>query len=264
MKKYVKIWYRCVRMCYISTMMYKFNYVVGAGLTIFNMAAELLFIWYVFYLADIKTIAGVDYIVFFFVYGLFELIRSVMRAGVMDNSYFVQEGVHSGELDEFLIKPVNFKFITSVRFFWPEQIMMGLVVLGFLVVLSAINGFFGWGWIELGQVIFIVISSLIIYFLFIWIVSLMAFYWDRFNQIKSIFWISGQASNYPRKIFPRLLQWAGMFVVPVFLVINPVFDVFTGSYGWENIINTGLYLVALFIAYQLVWKVGLRKYNSAN
>ena len=248
----------------MSTMAYKWNYLVGFGLNVIGSAADLLYIWYVFYVAGIELIAGIDYIKFFFVFGLFEFSRSIMRAMVMDNSYSVQEGIHSGELDEFIIKPVNFKFITSVRFFWPEQMLMGLAALVFLLVLGGMNGFFAWGILDFVWLFFIVASSVTVSFLFIWIVTLMAFYWDRFNQIKSIFWIMSGASYYPRKIYPGWMQWVGIYLVPIFVIINPMYDLFEGNYDWVNVLNATLYILVLWIVYQLLWRAGLRRYNSAN
>jgi len=245
-------------------MFYKFNYVVGAFLSMVNSAADLLYLWYVFQIAHIQLVAGVDYIKFFFVYGLFEFNRSVLSASVMDNSYTVQESVYNGELDEFLLKPVSTQFYSSIKYFWPEQLMIAVISLIFLSVLMVINGFFGWGWVQFVYLVFIVISSLTISFLFIWSVSLMAFFWDRFNQIKSIFWVMSRASYYPRDIYPRVIQLTGLYLIPFFMIINPAFDLLAGRYGIMNVANTVLFIIVWLLIYQMLWKAGLRKYNSAN
>jgi len=248
----------------MSTMAYKWNYLLGVGFGLANMATDLVYIWFLFYLAGGQVVAGVNYMTMFFAFGMMGVVRSIMNAGVSDNSYFVQSGIHTGELDEFLIKPVNFKFITSVRFFWLEQLLYGLASLIFVIVISWLNNWFGWSLQEAVWLLFIMVSSVVIYFLVIWIISLLAFYWDKFRQIKLIFWTSGEASYYPRKLYPPILQWIGVYLFPVFMIVNPIFDVFDGSYDWVKVINTILYIGVLFIIYQMVWKFGLRKYNSAN
>lgn len=73
-----------------------------------------------------------------------------------------------------------------------------------------------------------------------------------------------QFSRYPKSVYPHALQFFLSFIIPIFVVINPIYNVIDGSFDkWKLLEITSVTAVFTILAWT-VWLKGLKRYASAN
>lgn len=245
-------------------MAYRINLIFFVLSNLAYSISGILFVWYLFYSGRVNEIAGFTIYEFYFVMALGQIIQMIGWLLAGKSTWRLRQGIYLGGLDFYLTKPVNTIFLVSFSQFWIAQFGATLVSSLFLLTVSWPHLAINWTAEFIGKLIFILLISLLIYWLIFWLASLVWFFWPQFNSLRYVFDVTSDVSFYPRKVYPAFLNWFFTFIWPMFLVINPIFFWLEGKYDWTMMWRDGGILIIFILIYMIMWREGLKRYNSAN
>lgn len=263
MIKHLKILARFWRMGWMNILAYKQNALVGFVIYSHFLLIHLLLVEVVFNVSGINEILGFDKYQIMLVMVLAEAIWALMFVFIWGNVTRVTWDYHSGYLDYDLTKPVNHIFTMSLWRIHGIDLIHFVLYMLLAVYFYARSGMsFGWEkWLTFG---FIMLASLVVMYLMSWSIALITFFSERFTVLWEMFLNITEINNFPRQVYPRAMQSILIYLFPVFLIINPVYDLMAGEFGWSEVGRMVLMIGLLVTIYINMWKFGLRKYNSAN
>lgn len=223
----------------------------------------ILLIIAVFNVAGIDQLAGWNLWQIMLVMTMAEVVWAFMFTFIWDNVRMTTREFHTGRLDFDLTKPINIKFVMSCRRISPLNLihLLFYVFLGNYFISRAGLEFNSTDWIMFGLIIFF---SLIIIFLIAWNINLITFISERTNAIWEFFLNVTHINNYPKKIYPGAMRSFFVFILPIFLVANPLYDLMAGEMSWSDLDFIVLMMILMLMIYFNMWLIGLRKYTSAN
>jgi ABC-2 type transport system permease protein len=202
---------------------------------------------------DLLVLIGIH----FFISGLVGLvIRPSMEA--------LMEGIRLGTFDFTLTKPADAQLLASTRVFAPQaltDVLVGVGIIGYGVGRTGVG-------LDLVSVLLFVLTllaGLVTVYGFLLILSTMAFWFVRLDNILVIFQaLFGNAGRWPVGIFPGWMRPVLTFVVPIAFAVTVPAQALTGQ-----LTATGALLAvgvaALFlVASRAFWLVALRRYTGAS
>jgi ABC-2 type transport system permease protein len=184
-------------------------------------------------------------------------------AFVQKSSNAVREQVLKGDLDYFLIKPAPSWFLISFQDinFRVFVSIFGYLIFGLPWIVIAGNYHFDvWQWINIALIL---VFSFVLSFTVRWLVTLLSFFWDRFDA--GIFFIESleNVSYYPKSIYPESLQVIFIYFLPMALINAPIFQVIDGSWNISLLIEMIGVMVIFILLLKIMWGFSLKKYGSA-
>jgi ABC-2 type transport system permease protein len=106
-------------------------------------------------------------------------------------------------------------------------------------------------------------GSVIIYSFFL-ILTTLAFWWVRVENILVIFQSMYDAGRWPVSLYPGWLRYGLTFVVPVAFATTIPVEAFTNRLNWVTLLTAFVLAIALFIASRMFWKLGLKHYSGTS
>lgn len=261
MMRYPKLLLAFYKSSILTELEYRTNFLVNAAMSIFWL------IWGIFglriFFNHTETIGGWSYNEALIVVALFTLFYGVIGAVIQPNIQRLVEHIQKGTLDFVLLKPVDSLFMASMRnlVIWRLfDVLLGIIVI--IVALARLD----WS-ITLGSLLFFSLmmasAALIIYSLWVILITV-AFWFVKIDNITEIFHAAFEAGRYPVTAFPRWLQAALTFGIPVAFITTFPAASLVGRLPWRY----GLYSVLLGAGLLLVatrfWRFALRHYTSAS
>ncbi len=263
MQRYFKILWRIARMSLATSLMYKTDWILGVFTTFSYSGLQIFFIAMLFSSGGLTRIVGfsVWQMVLVFMFG--QIIYFFAFTFIFENVGLFRYKVMQGELDHFLLRPISPVFLLSFQKFGLVEasaiITYTLATLIYLFIRTDVL-FSETQWLTIG-VIFI--GSLVLMSCIYWIAGLIFFYWPNFL---AIWWMLNNISDvakYPRRIYPSAMQWFLIFFIPLFCMVNPLYDVMDGSFDFWRGLDIFLVITMFVLIYLMMWKDGLRRYSSA-
>ncbi len=171
--------------------------------------------------------------------------------------------IHFGQLDSYLLKPIDSQFLLT---FW---------LFGYATISRIIIAFL-FTWHMLGQLsvrltisqivagmLFAVCGIILLYSIWFIVITLTMWFTRLSNLTEFMFTITGTA-RYPSEMTRQLGSFMFLFFLPLTLIITVPAKVFLGRLEmWEIIFLPLLALVFLRIS-RIFWKFALRSYTSAS
>ncbi len=262
LKKHVQIYILFIKFSVMAQMEYRSNFIGNLAMETGYLFVKLSYM-VVVYRAGV-TINGLspDEILLFS--GTFIMLTGFYAGLYMINNFTFRSKILNGDLDVLLTKPVSLQFMATLR--QADLTLFGVdVIAGLLVVVVA--------WVRLGlpvtvatvggYTLFVGISCVVGYCLF-FLPQILSFWMMNTSAIAEItdsFW---DINSMPMGIYNDGIRFVGVFVLPVFVITNFPPLVALGKmpvpYGlWSLVLPFGL----LFLV-RVVWRKGLRRYNSAS
>jgi len=260
--KYLKILWRIFRMSTMQSLIYRADVVTGWIVNTIWLTGSVALIYFYFSIGGLTQIAGFTAADFYFVLLCAEIMWASAWAFVWTNSELFYRQIHNGELDSILIKPINPEFGLMFQCIWVDDLLK-MIVYSIGSVVLTIWFEIAVSWWQLGLIALIVMMSCVLMCIFIWISSLLCFFWERFDVLWRFLMNMGDASRMPRQIFPNWLQLVMFYVVPILVMINPVYAVLDNTFGWAQLGQLLLVMTLFSLIFLILWRAGLRKYNSA-
>jgi ABC-2 type transport system permease protein len=254
--------YRIFLAQYIKTLIeYRADFMIGIFSFIFTQFAGILFLYLVF--EQIPSFNGWEFNEILFIYGFFQIPRGIDHL-FTDNIWLIPNKVRQGEMDRYLVRPINEFFHLVAERFQPEAI--GELVLGIGILIYVVPQ------VELVMTPFDIIYIILFVLIGAWvytsiklIMASVSFWIKDSMPLISFVYDTAEFVKYPLSIYPKWIQIIVTYIIPFAFTAY-----FPGAYllGYEpNALSLLVQafvttLVIWLIAYR-VWKIGLANYTSA-
>ncbi len=133
MKKYLKIWWRILKMSLTQTMMYRVDMICGSVTSLMFFVTQILLIKLLYVAGDVDQIAGFTINQMYLVFALSQVAILFVFIFIQSNSPLVMRQINSGSLDFFLVKPANAKFLIMTQRFVALQAYVIILYLMFFI-----------------------------------------------------------------------------------------------------------------------------------
>lgn len=261
-KRYAYIYSLFFRNSLISLMEYRINFVFGVLVELGFIVIKLTYVYVVFRVGE--NINGLTpHNVMLFV-GTFIIMSGIYSALLFFNFVKLPELIRTGDLDIYITKPISLQFITTLKSvdisFAVPNIIGGVIV----VVI-------GWNQSNIpvnaanlaGYVGYLMLGVILTYSIFL-IPQLLAFWTVKTDGVNDISNALFDFNQMPMTIYNKLVQRAGTFLIPVFLLTNysPLF-LLNGLSKLQLV--WGIVAPFIFLIFvRVLWKYALKNYTSAS
>jgi ABC-2 type transport system permease protein len=245
----------------MNEMQYRANFVVQIFQAMVALGTGLVALGLIF--SHTKTLDGWTGPQLLAVMGIYTIIGAVVASIIQPNMQQLMDDIQRGNFDYVLTKPVDAQVMASVRqvqIWQAVDLLTGLIVLG--IALSRIGSQIGL--LEtLGFLTMILLGAVLIYCFWL-ILTTVAFWVVRLDQIVDLFEGVFAAGRYPVGIYPFWLRFGLTFLVPVAFAVTVPAEAVTGRLTWETVLGA-IGLTVLFLAFaRILWRLGLRRYSGAS
>jgi ABC-2 type transport system permease protein len=264
--RYVRLYLAFARLGLATEMSFRANFLV-------KLFVEALWLAIILYFYDLvfrrtSTVAGWDRDRYLFFVGCHYALAGVVEAFFLENCVAFADLVRSGDLDLYLLKPIDEQFLISCRKVdWSTvpNVLQGGGVMAYALVAM--------GWApDLGRLAAFVLlfaCGAALAYSFLLMLSSLSVWLVRNQSLMEMWWLFTTLMRYPREIFQG--GWAteatGRFftyVVPVLLVVSVPADTMVRAFDPWFVALTVVAAVALLAISRRFFRRALRSYRSAS
>lgn len=261
-KRYLHIYALFVKNSVMSEMEYRANFIASIFVELAYFFIKVIYVM-IIYNANVE-INGIQSDTTPLFMGTYMFMTGVYCSLFLPNFLSIPGYIYNGQLDMLITKPVSLKFIVTLRRFGLGFSLPNLIG-GIALII--------WGWSNsgvscsigklLGFVAFIVIGTLLCYFVFI-LPQLLSFWIVKNDGIVAVTFSVWDLNQMPMDIYGKYIRFFGIYLLPIFVVANfgPQF-VLGRLTPWE-IIWSVLSVVIFGLLSQFVWSKAMKKYTSVN
>lgn len=228
---------------------------------------SILLIFYRTIFTQTSVVAGWSEAEYLFFVGCYFALEGLIETLFLSNCSEFSELVRTGDLDFFLIRPIDEQFLITCRAIdWSTapNVLMGLGVM--LTALARL----GWP-VNAAQVVLFVplfFSGLLLAYSFLVMLTATAVWFVRNQSLLEMWWLFTSLMRYPKEVFTGPLggpiHWFFTFLFPVMLVINvparTMVKVFEPGFAVYIVVATAL---MLWVS-RRVFRYALNSYRSAS
>lgn len=228
----------------------------------FVPAAIQWVLWYaMFKIGGASQVAGMDYHQMV-QYTLVSLLFTQVRGG--DHDFELQEMIRSGQLSNYLLRPVSVVEFVYIRGVAPKLLIAGLC----LVVGMGAGMFFGLNPLRILGAMFLALIGNVIHYQIGAALSTTAFLWEEaysFLMVKNLLVSLLSGELIPLNLFPQSLQWAWKYT-PFYLYVYGPVQYSIG--GWTHaefarqLAFSFAWLIFGWLFIRATWGLGMRRYLS--
>lgn len=194
--------------------------------------------------------------IFAIVIGLFYMFFS-------RNFEYFSRIVYLGQLDSFLLKPIDSQFFLSTRFVNYAsfiRILMGTILMIYLLQKNKIE-------INLINVLLFVVFLIcgIILMYSIWYIVITTTIWaSRLSNIVELLYSTASISKYPPEMYKEISFYLFLFLLPLILVIATPVRFLFGRFDVQTALVMIVLTAVLLVVSRKWWKFALKHYTSAS
>jgi ABC-2 type transport system permease protein len=214
-----------------------------------------------------QTIAGWDRNEYLFFVGCYFTLGGVVETLFLENCTEFAELIRSGDLDLYLLRPIDEQFlITARKVDWSTapNILFGIILMA--VPLSAM----GWP-VDAGRLaLFLVLfgCGCAMAYSFLLLLSSSAVWMVRNQSLLEMWWLFTTLMRYPRQIYQgkwaEAFAWVFTFILPVLLVTNVPAETMIRTLDLWFVSWTILAALLLLVASRRFFRFALQSYRSAS
>jgi ABC-2 type transport system permease protein len=204
---------------------------------------------------------------YMFFVGCYFALEGLIETFFLENCNAFADLVRSGDLDFYLLKPIDEQFLISLRDIdWSTapNVLMG----GAVMVLALLQ--MDWTFDPVRLVVFLVMLACgaAIAYSFLILLTSTSVYFVRNQSLYEMWWLFTSLMRYPRDIFRRNwaapIGWVFSFVIPVMLVIHVPASVMVKVFDPAMIAFTIVVTLLLLLISRKFFRASLRRYRSAS
>lgn len=261
MKKYLKLYFYYTAQFIKTRMEYNLDFMIGIASFIFTQGLGIIFLYFIF--QNIISLNGWSFNEMLFLYGFAQLPRGLDHL-ITDNIWLLAGNkILRGDLDGYLIRPVNPLFQLIVERFQPEG--LGELIIGTaLTIYAGIALKLSLSPLDILVLIVAIITGSVIYTAIKLVFACIAFWTKRSIHILGLVYGFADFTKYPLGIFNKGFQIFLMYIVPFAFAtyIPATYFIREKNYLQTVFIPIIVATIAFTIAYR-IWLIGLKHYESA-
>ncbi|MDR3608182.1 MAG: ABC-2 family transporter protein [Oligoflexia bacterium] len=245
---------------FVREAVYRTNFLTSVFTDMIWMAVEFSLFKVIY--ANVPNLAGWSQDQVYFFLGTFFSSDAIFTIFFQRNYWAFGDLVNKGELDILLTKPVNPLFLALTRWMSLTAIFNLILGLGILIHYAGPAGFEGgWHWLLVAFWLLIgVTAASVLRFMF----SIWVFWTDRGWALSRLYYQFFQIATKPDPIYPRAIRYTILTALPfAFIGSVPARALLKGLPAWEYA-GVAIVLTTFFSLDALLWKRGLRRYQSAS
>jgi ABC-2 type transport system permease protein len=265
--RYLRLYFALGRYGLIRELAFQGNFVVKVSVEVLWLGILLLFYRTVF--SKTSVVADWSESEYLFFLGCYFALSGLIEALFLINCSEFADLVRTGDLDFYLLKPIDEQFLVSCRNVdWSSvpNLLMGAAVMGFALYQQP-----GWEFAPGRAAAFLVlfVCGTAIAYGFLLLLTSTAVWFKRNQSLYEMWWLFTSLMRYPREIFKG--PWADAlgklftYVIPILLVINVPAGVMVKFLDDPVMIGlTVLVAVILLVVSRQFFRHALRRYRSAS
>lgn len=261
MKRYIKLYFAYLANAIKSKLAYRADAIIG----IFSFFAINFASFATLYLtiSNIPSLNGWTFEQMAFLYGFCLLPKSIDHV-FTDNIWMISNGyIIKGQLDKYLIKPINPLFQIISEHLQYEG--LGETILGlFLIIYYGPKQGIIWNANNIIPLIICLIASIFLFTSIKLIFSSLAFWTGRSIRLLTGIYDLSNFTKYPITIFNDVVKVLLTYIIPFSLfMFVPINYIYSNKPIWLlSLLLVNVVLILLIIGY-LIWRAGLKRYESA-
>jgi ABC-2 type transport system permease protein len=260
MMRILSIWAGLVKNCLVREMMFRANFAVILLTTSWWFVMNVLMFQVIF--GHVNEIAGWSKYEVFFLVGAGHTIMGIFETFFIMNLTRVPDMIRTGEMDFYLLKPVNTQFLVSARYADFEAVpntLLGFAFMGWCVI--KLRAAFSLP--ALASFIVFVLNGVALYYAIMFISVTLSFWFMRFHAM-SVWWQLTGLGRQPAEIFPPKLKFVLTYCIPMLVIINFPVKAYLGRLPLAaGLWGLGLTAALLFFS-SWFFRFALRRYRSAS
>lgn len=258
--RYIRLYSCFFRNCLVREMEARGSFVAGCILIMFTFIFPLLFIGAIY--SQVPTLGGWTFYQYLVLVGTFQITSGLLFGIFAQNIFGMQDYVRKGELDFFLLKPVNSQFMLTTRYVRFNELPAALpgIVMLIVGIINAHLQIAWWQWLL--YPIFIACGLIICYAL--WFITVIPVIWVVRLETADLFSSFFDISRYHPSMFSGIIKSVLVYVLPIGIVVSTPADVITnritlGEACWAVLVAA----ILLFIS-NIFWKFAQNHYYGAS
>ena len=259
--KFLKLAWTYLRIGVMNELQYRVNFFIQLLQSAIAVGTGLIGLSLVF--GQVNNLAGWSQSELLAVMGVHILMGGVIRSAIQPNMERLMNDVLNGTLDFALTKPADAQALVSVREFRFRQLTDVLVGLA-IVIIAVIRLQTKMAALQIVAFIAALIMGAIMLYCVWLMVTSIAFWVIRVNEIVNLFEGLYAAGRWPVSLYPDWLRTGMTFLVPVAFAVTVPAEAMTNRLTPETMLFAlGLTIMFLLLA-RGVWLLGLRNYSGAS
>jgi ABC-2 type transport system permease protein len=263
--RYLRLYAAFARFGLASEMSFRANFLVKLSVELLWLSCLVMFYELLFQQTD--SVAGWDRNSYLFFVGCHYALGGIVETFFLENCTGFAELVRSGDLDGYLLKPIDEQFLITCRYLdWSTlpNILQGIAVMVYALV--SMDWQFDAGRLVAFVVLFVCGCAMAYSFLLM--LCSLSVWMVRNQSLMEMWWLFTTLMRYPREIFQT--WWANpvglffTFVVPVLLVVNVPANTLVRALDWRFIAWMVFSAVVLLVLSRGFFRYALASYRSAS
>jgi ABC-2 type transport system permease protein len=267
--RYFRLFAAFARFSLANEMAFRVNYLIKLLVEILWLG--ILLIFYLKLFDNTGSIRGWDRDQFLFFVGCYYTLSATIETFFLANCTEFAELVRSGDLDMYLLRPIDEQFLITCR--WIDFSTMPNIVLGAAMMIYSLNAT-SWVFDPLQVVLFVVlfVCGCVLAYSFLLMLSSTAVWLVRNQNLMELWWLFTTLMRYPRDIYrgPWATPFGRLFtyVVPVLLIVSVPAETMVQLKGrlfnWPLIAGTFAATLILGFLSRRFFRRALQSYRSAS
>jgi ABC-2 type transport system permease protein len=265
--RYLRLYSAFARFGLASEMAFRANFLIKLLVEALWLAILLAFYGVIY--GRTNTVADWNLPQYLFFIGCHYALSGVIETFFLENCIGFAELVRTGDLDFYLLRPIDEQFLVSTRHLdWSTSLNI-LQGAGVMVYALAINK--KWSFDPGTFALFLILFACgcAMAYSFLLMLSSLSVYLVRNQSLMEMWWLFTTLMRYPRKIFEET-AWARpiggffTFIVPVLLVVSVPAETMVRALKWDFVLLTAASAVVLLLLSRWFFRRALRSYRSAS
>jgi len=259
---YWKLFWRFMYINWRTDIAYRVDFFMMIVSEILFFVTSVGFLYFLFESGSVQNIGGFSLYDFYFAFALSDLMNLFTMICVLPSMNWFKKQVHSGDYDLILLRPKSW-YITNIQRSWLVSNVLSFgysfLLIGYVFDKVSLD-LYSW---DLLYVLILVVYGFVLYSILYWIAGLICLYVNKFNAMHQWVSYSNDVKQYPKKIFPNWVSWVFRIIMPMMLIVSPIYDLMDGSFDYGDALYMFLILVMFGLLVVYMWKDGLKRYESA-
>jgi ABC-2 type transport system permease protein len=265
--RYFRLIYALGRYSLATELAFRGNFLVKITVEILWLFILLVFTHTLFSGTTGGAVAGWSESEYLFFVGCYFAMEGLIETFFLVNCGEFTELVRTGNLDIYLLRPIDEQFLISCRNLdWSTapNVLMGAGVMAWSLHVNP-----EWHWDPLRAAAFVVVFSctLAIAYGFLITLTASAVWLVRNQSLLEVWWLVTSLMRYPKEIYRGWAEPIAKFftyVVPIMLVVNMPAETMVKVFDWRNVGLTMLATVIVLTVSRWFFLRALRSYRSAS
>ncbi len=194
---------------------------------------------------------------------VFNIILGIFHLLFSRNFEYFSRIVHLGQLDTFLLKPIDAQFLLSTRYINYTSIIRILFGVG-LTMYFLRERLFAIQLVDIILFLFFSICGIVLLYSIWYIVTTITIWFSRLNNIVDVLFTMSSITRYPPEMYREFSFYIFAFLLPLILVIATPIKFLLGRPDVFSMVSLSILSVVFFIASRKFWRFALRSYTSAS